>query len=43
MIQFQNDFIDNIWSNTVTDDNLALKIENNILNEARNLRVNANK
>jgi len=35
--------IDNIWSNTVTDDNLALKIENNILNEARNLRVNANK
>ena len=35
--------IDNIWSNTVTDDNLALKIENNILNEERNLRVNANK
>jgi hypothetical protein len=35
--------IDNIWSNTVTDDNLALKIENNILNKARNLRVNANK
>ena len=35
--------IDNIWSNTVTDENLALKIENNILNEARNLRVNANK
>ena len=35
--------IDNIWSNTVTDNNLALKIENNILNEARNLRVNANK
>ena len=35
--------IDNIWSDTVTDNNLALKIENNILNEARNLRVNANK
>ncbi len=35
--------IDNIWSDTVTDDNLASKIENNILNDARNLRVNANK
>ena len=35
--------IDNIWSDTVTDNNLALKIENSILNEARNLRVNANK
>ena len=35
--------IDNIWSNTVTDNKLALKIENNILNEARNLRVNAKK
>ena len=35
--------IDNVWSDTVTDDNLASKIENNILNEARNLRVNANK
>ena len=35
--------IDNVWSDTVTDNNLALKIENNILNEARNLRVNANK
>ena len=35
--------IDNIWSDTFTDDNLASKIENNILNEARNLRVNANK
>ena len=35
--------IDNIWSDTVTDNDLALKIENNILNEARNLRVNANK
>ena len=35
--------IDNIWSNTVTDNNLASKIEDNILNEARNIRVNANK
>ena len=35
--------INNVWSNTVTDENLASKIENNILNEARNLRVNANK
>ena len=35
--------IDNVWSNTVTDNKLALKIENNILNEARNLRVNAKK
>ena len=35
--------INNIWSDTVTDNNLASKIENSILNEARNLRVNANK
>ena len=35
--------IDDIWSDTVTDNNLASKIENSILNEARNLRVNANK
>ena len=35
--------IDNIWSDTVTDNNLASKLEDNILNEARNLRVNANK
>ena len=35
--------IDNVWSDTVKDNDLALKIENNILNEARNLRVNANK
>ena len=35
--------INNVWSDTVTDDNLASKIENNILNEARNLRINANK
>ena len=35
--------INNVWSDTVTDNDLAFKIENNILNEARNLRVNANK
>ena len=35
--------INNVWSDTVTDDNLASKIENNILNEARNLRVNTKK
>ena len=35
--------INNVWSDTVTDNDLSLKIENNILNEARNLRVNANK
>ena len=35
--------IDNVWSDTVTDNNLASDIENNILNEARNLRINANK
>ena len=34
--------IDNVWSDTATDNNLALKIENSILNEARNLRLNAN-
>ena len=35
--------IDNVWSDTITDNNLASNIENNILNEARNLRINANK
>ena len=35
--------VNNVWLDTVTDDDLALKIENSILNEARNLRVNANK
>tara|TARA_B100000900_G_scaffold250785_1_gene213670 strand:- start:1857 stop:2405 length:549 start_codon:yes stop_codon:yes gene_type:complete len=35
--------IDNVWSDTVIDNNLASKIENNILSEARNLRVNASK
>ena len=33
----------NVWSDTITDNNLASKIENSILNEARNLRLNANK
>ena len=36
-------FIDNIWTDTITDNNLASKIEISILNEARNLRVSANK
>ena len=35
--------VNNIWSDTFTDNNLASKIENNILNEARNLRISANK
>ena len=35
--------INNVWSDTETDNDLALKIENSILNEARNLRLNANK
>ena len=35
--------VDNVWSDTVTDIDLASKIEENILNEARNLRVQANK
>ena len=35
--------INNVWSDTATDNDLALKIENSILNEARNLRLNANK
>ena len=35
--------INNVWSDTVTDNDLASKIEISILNEARNLRVNSNK
>jgi hypothetical protein len=31
------------WTGTVTDKNLAIQIENNILNEARNLRINSNR
>ena len=41
-VHIQN-LIDNVWSDTATDNNLALKIENIILNEARNLRLNATK
>ena len=33
----------NYWSETYLDVNLATQIENNILNEARNLRINAMK
>ena len=33
--------INNVWSDTITDNNLASRIENNILNEARNLRITA--
>ena len=33
--------IDNVWTDTVTDRSLAIKIEDNILYEARNLRVNS--
>ena len=33
----------NIWSGTYTDSDLAKKIENNILYEARNLRIKSNK
>ena len=35
--------INGVWSDTIIDNDLAFKIENNILNEARNLRVNATK
>ena len=31
----------NIWSETITDNDLANKIEENILNEARNIRINS--
>ena len=33
----------NIWSEILLDKNLAIQIENSILNEARNLRINAMK
>jgi len=33
----------NIWSDTYLDEGLANQIENNILNEARNLRINSMK
>ena len=32
-----------VWSDTYLDNNLATQIENNILNEARNLRINSMK
>ena len=35
--------MNNVWSDTFTDNNLASKIEDTILNEARNLRISANK
>ena len=41
-IHIQN-FKNNSWSETFTNRDLAVKIENNILNEARNLRINSNK
>ena len=34
---------DGFWSDTYLDNNLATQIENNILNEARNLRINSMK
>ena len=40
-VHVQN-LINNVWSNTVTDKKLATKIEDKILNEARNLRINSN-
>ena len=33
----------NFWSDTYLDNDLAIQIENNILNEARNLRINSMK
>jgi len=35
--------VNNVWSDTIADNNLASKIENTILNEARNLRISAKK
>ena len=32
-----------VWSDTYLDNDLAMQIENNILNEARNLRINSMK
>ena len=42
MVHIQN-LKNNIWSETITDNDLANKIEENILNEARNLRVKLSK
>ena len=41
-VHIQN-FKNNVWSETITDNDLANKIEENILNEARNLRINSSK
>ena len=40
IVHIQN-FKDNSWSDTIIDTNLADKIEENILNEARNIRINS--
>lgn len=39
-VHLQN-LVDGKWSDTVTDKNLETLIENNILNEARNLRISS--
>ena len=41
-VHIQN-FRNNLWSETFTNRALEVQIENNILNEARNLRINSNK
>ena len=41
-VHIQN-FKNNVWSETITDRALANKIEENILNEARNLRIKSYK
>lgn len=41
-VHIQN-FKNNSWSETFTNKDLAVQIEDNILNEARNLRLNSNK
>ena len=41
-VHIQN-FKNNVWSETITDSDLANKIEENILNEARNLRIRSSK
>ena len=41
-VHIQN-FKDGSWSETFTNKELETKIENNILNEARNLRINSKK
>ena len=41
-VHIQN-FKNNVWSETITDSDLANKIEENILYEARNLRIKSSK